>query len=344
MSDKRTEISEIGEFGLIERIRSGFTPRNPSTILGIGDDAAVIDTGEYYSLLSSDMLVEGIDFDLAYFPIQHLGYKSVVINISDIAAMNGTPAHVLVSLALSNRFSVEFVEAFYEGVRSACNNYKVDLVGGDTSSSKSGLIISVAVLGKVEKSGLVRRSTAGINDILCVTGDLGASFLGLQVLQREREAFLADPEVQPELDRYEHLVHKHLKPEARTDIVYELRKLGVVPTSMIDISDGLASDLLHICRESKTGAVIFEDKLPVDPLTLSTAKEFRIDPVTAIMNGGEDFELLFSIRQPDYEKVKNHPGIHMIGYIRDPKEGVAMMTRNNNEIPLQAQGWDHFKG
>ncbi len=343
MNPRRTEISEIGEFGLIERIRSNFTNRDESTILGIGDEAAVIDSGDYYTLVSSDMLVEGVDFDLAYFPLQHLGYKSIIVNISDITAMFGTPHQVMVNLAISNRFSVESVDAFYEGVKRACETYKIDLIGGDISSSTKGLIISVTIIGTVEKQNLTKRSTAGLNDIICVTGDLGASFLGLQVLQREKEVFLANPEMQPELNNYEHLVHKHLKPEARTDIIYELHNLNLIPTAMIDISDGLASDLIHICRQSKSGAQIFENKLPLATMTTQTAEEFNINPVTAALNGGEDYELLFTIKQSDFERLKNHDDIHMIGYMRDLSKGIAMVTGNNQEIEIRAQGWNHFE-
>ena len=286
MTPKRTEIKELGEFGLIERIKSNFSNRDPSTILGIGDDAAVIDSGDHYTLISSDMMIEGIDFDLSYFPLQHLGYKAVVMNISDIAAMNGTPHQILVNLAISNRFSVESVDAFYEGVKRACETYKIDLVGGDTSSTAGGMVISITIVGIVAKEKLTKRSAAGINDIICVSGDLGASYLGLQVLLREKEVYLVNPDMQPELEKYEQIVHKHLKPEARTDIVYELRNLNIIPTSMIDISDGLASDLMHICYRSKTGAIIFEDKFPVATQTLETANELKIDPATAVLNGG----------------------------------------------------------
>jgi thiamine-monophosphate kinase len=343
MSEKRTEIFEIGEFGLINRIKASFTDRDPSTILSIGDDAAVIDSGDHYTLLSSDMMVEGIDFDLAYFPLQHLGYKAVVMNISDIAAMNGTPRQILVNIGISNRFSVESVDLLYEGVRRACGNYNIVLVGGDTTSSRSGMIISISILGTIEKKKLARRSGAGLNDIICVSGDLGASFLGLQVLQREKEVFLTNPEMQPDLDQYEHIVHKHLKPEARTDIVHELAKLEIIPSAMIDISDGLASDLMHICTQSAMGAVIFEDKLPVDPVTYKTALEFKIDPSTAALNGGEDYELLFTITQGDFDKLKSHDDIHLIGYIAAQENGIHLVTRNNNKVPLTAQGWDHFR-
>ncbi len=343
MAEKRTEISEIGEFGMIERIRSKFKNIHPATILGIGDDAAVIDSGEHYTLLSSDMLVEGIDFDLSYFPLQHLGYKSVIMNISDIAAMSGTPTQILVNLGLSNRFSVESVDALYEGVQRACETYKVDLAGGDISSSSGGMIISISIMGLVDKDRLTKRSTAGINDIICTSGDLGGSYFGLRVLQREKEVFTANPDMQPELGPYEYVVHKHLKPEARTDIIYELRNLGIIPTSMIDISDGLASDLDHICRQSKTGAVIFEDKLPVAQPVREAAAEFNMSPVMAALNGGEDYELLFTIRQEDYEKLKNHDDIHMIGYVSDKAKGMVMINLQEQEINIKPAGWDHFR-
>ena len=342
MTPKRTEIHQLGEFGLIDRIKSAFTNRNPATILGIGDDAAVIDSGDYYTLVSSDMMMEGVDFDLAYFPLQHLGYKAVIQNISDIAAMSGTPTQILVNLGISNRFSVEAIDSFYEGVKRACETYKIDLIGGDLSSSPSGLVVSVTIIGTANKDQLTKRSTAGLNDIICVTGELGASFLGFQVLQRENEVYKANPEMQPELEKYEHVVHKHLKPEARTDIIYELRNMNVIPTSMIDISDGLASDLLHICKRSKAGAIIFEDKLPVSVASGEASEEFKISAVTAALNGGEDYELLFSIKPSDFEKIKNHDDIHMIGYIADPAKGVVMVMRNGQEVDITAQGWNHF--
>jgi thiamine-monophosphate kinase len=343
MRDKRTEIKELGEFGLIDRIKSKFSLNQPSSILGIDDDAAVIDVGEKYLLVSTDMLLESIHFDLSFTPLQHLGYKSVVVNISDIAAMNGTPKQITVNVGISNRFSVEAIDALYSGIKMACEAYNVDLVGGDTTSSASGLVISVTIIGEVDKKNLVTRSTAKDKEIICVTGDLGAAYLGLQVLEREKQVFLENPDMQPQLDAYSILVGRQLKPEARMDIIYELRNKGIMPTSMIDISDGLASDLFHICKQSQVGASIYEDKLPVDDQTYQTAGSFKIDPVTCVMNGGEDYELLFTIRQDDFEKLKKHPDIHFIGYIQDRKKGVNLVTRAEHVVPIQAQGWDHFQ-
>ena len=342
MEDKRTEINQLGEFGLIERISKGTTSYSQNTLKGIGDDAAVIDTGEKLTLLSTDMLIEGIHFDLSYMPIKHLGYKSVVVNVSDIAAMNGIPRQITVNLALSNRFSVEAVDAFYEGVNAACKNYKVDLVGGDTSASSSGLFISVSVIGEVEKGHVTFRNGAQDKNIICTTGDLGGSYIGLQILEREKQVFLSNPEMQPELDDHEYIVHRQLKPEARMDIIYDLREAGVQPTSMIDISDGLASDLMHLCHQSGMGARIFEDKIPIDQRTYQTAVEFNIDPITCAFNGGEDYELLFSISQDDYEKIKNHPDIHFLGYMDKSESAPILITKQENVIPITAQGWDHF--
>lgn len=342
MSENRVEISQLGEFGLIERINKNVQLVNPTSLTGIGDDAAVIDAGADKILVSTDMLVEGIHFDLAYVPVQHLGYKAVAVNVSDIAAMNGKPEQITVSIAISNRFSVDAIDALYEGIRAACKNYNVDLVGGDTTSSVAGLIISITVIGRANAEQIAYRSGAANNDILCVTGDLGAAFIGLQVLEREKQVFLADPNMQPGLDKYEYLVGRQLKPEARMDIVHELREASIKPTSMIDVSDGLASELLHIARSSNVGIHIFEDKIPIDTLAFETAIEFNLDPITCALNGGEDYELLFTIRQQDHEKIKNHPDIHLIGYIHDKKDQNIMITKQGNVVPLQAQGWDHF--
>ena len=343
MDERRSEISQLGEFGLIDHISKPFQSANASTIKGIGDDAAVIDAGQDYVLLSTDMLVEGIHFDLSYTPIQHLGYKAVAVNVSDIAAMNGKAEQITVSLALSNRFSLEAVDALYQGIKAACDNYKVDLVGGDTTSSVSGLIISISVLGRVAKEKVAYRSGAKPADIICVTGDLGAAFMGLQVLAREKEVFLTNPEMQPGLDQYEYLVGRQLKPDARTEIIFDLEEAGVIPTSMIDISDGLASELFHICKQSGVGVRIFEDKIPVDQLTFETAVEFKLDPITCALNGGEDYELLFTVKQEDHEKIKKHPDVHMIGYVHEKREEKIMITKQGNVIALQAQGWDHFR-
>lgn len=343
MSETRSEISQLGEFGLIDRINSRVEISQKSTIKGIGDDAAVIDSGSDCVLVSTDMLVEGIHFDLAYIPLQHLGYKAVAVNVSDIAAMNGKPEQITVSLALSSRFSVEAVDMLYEGIRAACKNYDVDLVGGDTTSSRSGLVISITVIGRAAKEEVVYRSGAKANDILCVTGDLGAAFMGLQVLVREKEVFISNPEMQPNIEQYEYLVGRQLKPEARTNIIYDLREAGVQPTAMIDVSDGLASELFHIAKNSGVGIRIFEDKIPIDQLAYETAIEFKLDPITCALNGGEDYELLFTISQADFEKIKNHPDIHFIGYVHDKKHENIMITKQGNVVPLTAQGWNHFK-
>jgi thiamine-monophosphate kinase len=343
MSEIRSEISQLGEFGLIDRISAKIALSQKSTLKGIGDDAAVIDAGDECILLSTDMLVEGIHFDLAYIPLSHLGYKAVAVNVSDIAAMNAKAEQITVSLALSSRFSVEAVDALYEGIRAACSSYGVDLVGGDTTSSRSGLVISITVVGRAKKEQVVYRSGAKPNDILCVSGDLGAAFVGLQVLEREKEVYNSNPDMQPNLERYEYLVGRQLKPEARTNIIFDLQEAGVVPTSMIDISDGLASELLHIAKNSNLGVRIFEDKLPIDQLTYETAVEFNLDPVTCALNGGEDYELLFTIPQADHEKIKNHPDIHLIGYVHDKRGENLMITKQGNVVPIQAQGWNHFK-
>ncbi len=343
MSENRSEISQLGEFGLIDRIKGNFVLSNPASLVGIGDDAAVIDAGDDCVLISTDMLVEGIHFDLSYMPIQHLGYKAVAVNVSDIAAMNGKAEQITVSLALSNRFSIEAVDALYAGIKAACENYKVDLVGGDTTSSSSGLIISISVLGRAGKDKIAYRNGARLNDIICVTGGLGAAFLGLQVLEREKEVYLTNPEMQPSIEKYEYLVGRQLKPEARTDIVFDLQDAGVKPSSMIDISDGLASELFHIVKSSGVGVRIYDDKIPIDHVAYETAIEFNLDPITCALNGGEDYELLFTISKEDQEKIKNHPDIHFIGYIHDKKDQNVLVTKEGNVVPLRAQGWDHFK-
>ncbi len=343
MSEKRSEINQLGEFGLIDRISTNFNLTNSTSTKGIGDDAAVIDAGEDFVLISTDMLVEGIHFDLSYMPIQHLGYKAVAVNVSDIAAMNGKAEQITVSIALSNRFSLEAIDALYAGIKNACESYGVDLVGGDTTASVSGLIISISVVGRVKKDKVVYRSGAKPTDIICVTGDLGAAFMGLQILEREKEVFLTNPDMQPGIEQYEYLVGRQLKAEARTDIVFELEELGIQPTSMIDVSDGLASELFHIGKNSNVGVRIFEDKIPIDSLTFETAIEFKMDPVTCALNGGEDYELLFTISQADFEKVKNHADIHFIGYVHEKKEQNILITKAGTPVPLRAQGWDHFK-
>lgn len=338
MSNNRTEIAQLGEFGLIDRISHHTTLQNASSIRGIGDDAAVIDLGNENLLVTTDMLLEGPHFDLAYVPLQHLGYKAVAINVSDIAAMNGKPQQIVVGLALSNRFSVEAIDALYEGIQAACKNYKVDLVGGDTTASSSGLIISITALGRAAKEKTVLRSGAKKNDILCVTGDLGAAFMGLQVLEREKQEFLINQQMQPNLEKYEYIVGRQLKPEARMDLIYELEEKNVVPTSMIDISDGLASKLLHLSKNSNLGVKLFEEKVPIDSMTYDTALEFKLDPITVALSGGEDYELLFTISPADFEKIKNHPDIHFIGHMHEnPKQNV-MISKQGTVVPITAQG------
>ncbi len=340
--EKRTEIGELGEFGLIEKLSQGIELVNDQTVKGVGDDAAVVDSGDKYTLLSTDMLLEGVHFDLSYVPLQHLGYKAVAVNVSDIAAMNGTPKQVTINLGISNRFSVEALEVIYQGVKAACKEYGVDLVGGDTTSSGSGLVISVSILGEVAKEKIVYRDQAMENDIVCVTGDLGAAYVGLQVMEREKQEFLANPDMQPKLEKYDYIVGRQLRPKARMDIIHEFAELKIVPTSMIDVSDGLASDIFHICKQSGLGVAIYEDKLPIDKQAYETAAEFSIDPNACALNGGEDYELLFTIGQDDFEKIKNHDDIHTIGYMQAKDKGKTFVTRNNNVVELTAQGWKHF--
>ena len=343
--ESRTEISEIGEFGLINRMQSQLSLTQNTTVLGIGDDAAVLDyAGEKEFMITSvDALVEGIHFDLAYVPLKHLGYKSMTVNFSDMAAMNGKPEQVLVTLGLSNRFSVEAVEELYEGMQIACDKYGVDLVGGDTTSSRSGLFISVTVIGRVAKETITYRKGASAKDLICVTGDLGAAFMGLQVLEREKQVFSVNPDMQPELDQKAYIVERQLKPEARLDAIRELKKLGIVPTSMIDVSDGLASELLHLCNASGLGAKIYEEKLPVDKMTYDTAREFNLDPLMVQLNGGEDYELLFTIAQDDYEHLRNHPDFTVIGFMEEATAPAAVLiSKQGTIVPIQAQGWNHF--
>ena len=339
----RNELDELGEFGLIDRISTKFENRQPSTIEGIGDDAAIISSGNEYSVISTDILAEGIHFDLSYFPIKHLGYKAVAVNISDIAAMNAIPTQITMSIAVSNRFSLQAIDEFYEGVKAACDHYNVDLVGGDTSSSGGGVFISITAIGSVAKEKVVRRSGANDKDIICVTGDLGGAYVGMQVLLREKEVFMANPEMQPKLDDYEYVVGRQLKPEARMDIIHELAELKIIPTSMIDISDGLASELLHLNKHAGLGLRVFEEQLPIDNQTYEAAVEFNLDPVTCALNGGEDYELLFTISQDDYEKLKKHADIHFIGHMEKADGGAGLVTKGGNWVQLEAQGWNHFK-
>ncbi|WP_291786185.1 thiamine-phosphate kinase [Cecembia sp.] len=342
MSEKRTEISDIGEFGLIDHLSKKITLKHASSIKGIGDDAAVINSGDHVKVVTTDLLLEGVHFDLTYAPLTHVGFKAVAVNISDIAAMNAIPKQITVSIALSNRFSLEAVDALYQGINAAAEHYNVDVVGGDTTASRSGLVISVTAIGEAKNEQIVYRSGAKEKDIICVTGDLGAALVGLQILEREKQVFLANPEMKPELDKYQIVTARQLRPEARMDIIHELLELDLIPTSMMDISDGLASELFHICKASRVGVTIYEDKLPIDKQTFDTAVELGMDPITCVLNGGEDYELLFTIDQKDYHKLEKHPDIHFIGHTTKPEEGKYLVTKSGTAMELKAQGWKHF--
>lgn len=340
--NKRTDVNELGEFGLIERLTKKFPLRNKSSIKGVGDDAAVIDNGDLQTVVSTDMLVEGIHFDLAYTPLKHLGYKAVVVNLSDIYAMNAQPKQVTVSIAISNRFSVEALDELYAGIELACEKYKVDLIGGDTTSSPKGLYISVTAIGQEKKEKIVYRNTAKVGDLVCVSGNLGAAYLGLQILEREKQIFLSSPDVKPDLENQDYLIGRQLKPEARFDMIEFFDKNDLVPTAMIDISDGLASEIFHICKQSRVGAIIEESGVPLHPDTEMMALQFKLDPITCALSGGEDYELLFTIDQKDLEKVKYLPDIYIAGEITDNSEGIKLHTKGGNIHPLKAQGWKHF--
>ncbi len=343
MSDKRTELSELGEFGLIDRLTNQFTTHISTTIKGVGDDAAVISISDSeVMLVSTDMLLEGVHFNLMYTPLMHLGYKAVMVNLSDIFAMNGTAQQITVSIAVSNRFPLEALEELYAGIKKACDLYQVDLIGGDTSSSLSGLMISVTAIGKAKKSDVVYRSGAKENDLLVVSGDLGGAYMGLQLLEREKEVFKANPNMQPDLDGNDYLLERQLKPEARQDVIKFLKDLDVKPTSMIDISDGLASEIFHLCKASDLGCTIYDEKIPIDAKTSMAAIDFNIDPVTCALNGGEDYELLFTVSLADYDKIKGNPHMTVIGHITDKNSGVNLVDKNGAIIPLQAQGWKAF--
>lgn len=338
----RTELSSLGEFGLIKHLTQFIEIKNESTIKGIGDDAAVIDYKNKQTVVTTDMLVEGVHFDLAYMPLKHLGFKSVSVNLSDIYAMNATPKQITISLAISNRFSVEALEELYAGFMMACHKHNVDIIGGDTTSSKSGLVISITALGEASNEDIVYRNTAKEGDLLCVTGDLGAAYVGLQLLEREKKIFMESPGVQPDLEGNDYILERQLKPEARKDIPVLLKKLEVKPTSMIDISDGLASEILHIATQSQVGCNLYEEKIPIDPSTYNMAREFNLDPTMCALSGGEDYELLFTIDQADFPKVKANPDITVIGHLTHSKEGVNLISKAGTSIPLTAQGWDSF--
>jgi thiamine-monophosphate kinase len=343
MSEKTTNISELGEFGLIDHLTNKFELKNANSLLGVGDDAAVIAiSDEEVMLLSTDMLIEGIHFNLMYMPLKHLGYKAVAVNVSDICAMNGTAEQITVSLAVSSRFPLEALEELYDGIRIACENYKVDLVGGDTTSSISGLIINISVVGRVKKEEITYRSGAKEMDLLVVTGDLGGAYIGLQVLEREKEVFKANPTIQPDLDGHDYIIERQLKPEARKDIIGFLKELEVVPTSMIDISDGLASEIIHLCKASNVGCYVYDEKIPIDAKTSMMAIDFNLDPSTCALNGGEDYELLFTIKQSDFEKIQSNPNMTVIGHITDATDGIYFIDKNGSALELEAQGWKHF--
>tara|TARA_B110000305_G_scaffold119456_1_gene134143 strand:+ start:401 stop:1435 length:1035 start_codon:yes stop_codon:yes gene_type:complete len=343
MSEQRTELEKLGEFGLIDHLTQNFTTKNKRTILGIGDDAAVLALSKNESqLISTDMLIEGVHFNLMYMPLKHLGYKAVATNVSDICAMNGIAEQITVSIAVSNRFPVEALEELYDGINTACKHYNVDLIGGDTSSSLSGLTLSITVLGRAENDVITYRTGAKEHDLVVVTGDLGAAYVGLQLLEREKEVYNANPNIQPDLDGHDYIIERQLKPEARVDIIKFLKDLGVIPTSMIDISDGLASEVLHLCKSSKVGCQIYDEKVPIDGQTSMTAIEFNLDPNTCAMNGGEDYELLFTISQSDYDKIKGNPHMTVIGHITDKKNGSYYVDKQGAAIELKAQGWSHF--
>lgn len=340
----KTELSELGEFGLIEHLTQHVELVQKSTVKGIGDDAAVLDFSEKKTLISTDILLENVHFDLRYVPLKHLGYKAVQVNLSDIYAMNGMASQITVALGVSSKFPLEAVEEIYEGILIACKNYGVDLVGGDTSSSAQGLVLSVTSIGYADEKDIAYRSGAKEGDLVCVSGDLGGAYIGLQLLEREKQIFLENPNIQPDLEGKDYIVERQLKPEARKDIVELLKKLDIKPSAMIDVSDGLASEIFHICKESEVGCRIYEDKIPIDPMTYETAREFGLDPTVCALNGGEDYELLFTVPQSDYEKLKEGlMDISIIGHITEKDAGIDMVSKSGNVHPLKAQGWNAFK-
>ena len=340
MQDSRTELSSLGEFGLIDRLTAAVELVNPSSIQGIGDDAAVIDPQGQVQVVTTDMLVEGVHFDLGYVPLKHLGYKAMIVNFSDVYAMNATPKQVTVAIAISNRFSLEAVDELYSGMLTACHAHGVDLVGGDTTSSTSGLVLSITAIGTAKKEDIVYRHGAKEGDLLVVSGDLGGAFMGLQVLEREKAVFKQDPNVQPDLAGFDYILERQLKPEARRDVISMFKEMNLTPTAMIDISDGLASEALHIARRSGLGVKLYEEKFPMDPVTVNTAHDFNLDPTTCALNGGEDYELLFTIAQSDHDKVKGSPHFTIVGHMTDAASGYQLVDRQGGQHPLKAQGWD----
>jgi thiamine-monophosphate kinase len=342
MSEQRTEIENLGEFGLIDHLTKNFEIQNASTVLSIGDDAAVIDHFGKQTVVTTDMLLEGVHFDLMYTPLKHLGYKSVVVNLSDIYAMNATPTQITIAIGFSNRFSVEALEEFYEGVQIACEKYGVDLIGGDTCSSQKGLVISVTAIGEVAPDKFIKRSTAESGDLICVSGDLGAAFLGLTLMEREKKIFLENPQVQPNLENEDYIVGRLLKPDARKDIIGLLEQMDVKPTAMMDISDGLSSEVLHLCKQSELGCRIYEDKIPLHEATKAAAFKFGLDATVCALNGGEDYELIFTMKQSDYDKITLQEEISVIGYMCDKEEGTKLITKGGNTHNITAQGWNAF--
>ncbi len=343
MSQERTEIGQLGEFGLIEHLTKNIELKNASSIVGVGDDAAVIDHFGKQTVISTDLLLEGVHFDLMYTPLKHLGYKSVVVNLSDIYAMNATPTQILISVGLSNRFSVEGVTEFYEGVYAACEKYGVDLIGGDTTASQKGFMISVTAIGEVTPDKFVKRSTAQKGDLVCVSGDLGAAYVGLLFLEREKKIFLEAPGVQPDLEGESYVVGRLLKPEARKDIIEFLDDAEIIPTAMMDISDGLSSEILHLCKQSNLGCVLYEEKLPIAEAMRNAAFKFEIDPTACALSGGEDYELLFTVSQADYEKLTLNEQISVVGYLTEPEQGTHIQTKGGSKHAITAQGWNHYK-
>ena len=342
-SETRTEISNLGEFGLIEHLTKNIELQNASSVLGVGDDAAVIDHFGKQTVITTDLLVEGVHFDLMYTPLKHLGYKSVIVNLSDIYAMNAIPTQIIMSIGISNRFSVEAIDEFYEGVYAACNKYGVDLVGGDTTSSQKGFVISVTAIGEVTPDKFVKRSTAQKGDLLCVSGDLGAAYVGLLFLEREKKIYMESPGVQPDLESESYVIGRLLKPEARKDIIDFFANQSIQPTSMMDISDGLSSEILHICKESNLGCVLYEEKIPVAEEMKKAAFKFEIDPTACALSGGEDYELLFTISQSNYDKLVLNEQISVVGYMTEPEQGAHILTKGGGKHSITAQGWNHMK-
>ena len=342
MSENRTEISSIGEFGLIEHLTRNIEIKNVSTLVGVGDDAAVLDHFGKQTVVTTDLLLEDVHFDLMYTPLQHLGYKAVVVNLSDVYAMNATPTQITLSMGISNRFSVEALDEFYEGVYAACDAYGIDLVGGDTASSKKGFVISVTAIGEVAPDKFVRRSTAKKGDLLCCSGDLGAAYIGLLILEREKKIFLESPGVKADLEGEKYVIGRLLKPEARKDIIEFFQQSGIQPTAMMDVSDGLSSEILHICRQSELGCVLYEEKIPIAEDTRLAAYKFELDPTACALSGGEDYELLFTVPQEDYDKLVLNEQISVIGYMTEPEKGKKIITKGGNTFDITAQGWNAF--